>query len=180
MSAAPVSLFPLQCIRCQNAIAAAPDEVAWVCDQCGQGQMLSADGGLAPLEIHYSNAIAPNASGFPYWVVQGSASLTRKTYSGNASAEMQAFWSAPKTFFIPAFELSLEELQQRGAALLRQPPPLIEGTACRFAPVTCPPEDIRPLAEFVVITIEAERPDMLRELHFELALSDTAQLWVLP
>ena len=40
MSQKPVELVPLLCVRCQAPVPARPGEVAWVCEQCGQGLVL--------------------------------------------------------------------------------------------------------------------------------------------
>ncbi len=38
MSQATVKLIPMQCVRCQQPLTAQPDEVVWVCANCGQGR----------------------------------------------------------------------------------------------------------------------------------------------
>lgn len=179
MSGAPVELIPLLCVKCQTPVNAQVDEVAWVCPMCGQGLLLGDDGNLRPLEIFFSAALPQGVQGKPFWVAQGSASLQRQTYSGNRSKEMQDFWGSPRTFFIPAYELPLQEVVAAGTQLLRQPPALQPGSPAPFAPVVVPPGDVRPLAEFILLGIEAERKDALRTLTFDLSLSE-AQLWILP
>jgi hypothetical protein len=166
------------CVRCQAPVNARVDEVAWVCATCGQGLLLQEDGGLVAQEIFFSVGLAQGGRGLPYWVAEGRAQLQRQTYKGNRSKEMQAFWQAPRRFFVPAYELPLQQVLEIGAYLLRQPPGLQAGSQAAFAPVVVPPSDVRPLAEFILLGIEAERKDALRSLQFELTLSE-AQLWVL-
>ncbi len=179
MSSPPVELIPLLCLKCQSPVDARVDEVAWACQVCGQGLLLGEDGGLRALEIFFSAALPQGVQGKPFWVAQGSAVLQRQTYSGNRSQEMQDFWKATRTFFIPAYELLLQEVVAAGTQLLRQPPALQPGGPAAFLPVVVPPGDVRPLAEFILLGIEAERKDALRTLTFELSLSE-AQLWILP
>ena len=173
----PVRLLPMTCPRCQNALPAKVDEVAWVCAQCGQGMLLDAAKGLAALEVHYSAGIQAGKPGSPYWVAQGQAALQRKTFQGDKSADMVSFWAQPHLFFVPAITLPLEQVVEVGMRLLRQPPVLSAGPAVPFAPVTVPPDDMRALAEFVVFAIEAERKDALKELSIKLDLG-TPELWV--
>ena len=173
-----VTLLHMTCPRCQNALPAKVDEVAWVCAQCGQGMLLDAAKGLAALEVHYSAGIQAGKPGSPYWVAQGQAALQRKTFQGDKSADMVSFWAQPHLFFVPAITLPLEQVVEVGMRLLRQPPVLTAGPAVPFAPVTVPPDDMRALAEFVVFAIEAERKDALKELSIRLDLA-TPELWVL-
>jgi hypothetical protein len=180
MTPVKVELIAMQCVRCQQAIAANPDEVVWVCTQCGQGLVLSDENGLLPQVIHYAAGILPNAKGKPVWVTTAQAMLQRETYDGDKTRDMQEFWSQPRWFFIPAYDLSLNDLAEIGVRQLRQPPALQEGTSpAGFLPVTVHPEDIRPLAEYLVQALEADRSDHLRELSFTLQLG-TPELWIFP
>lgn len=172
-------LIPLLCIQCQNPILAQPDEVAWVCSTCGQGMLLDEAKGLQPLAFHFSAGLAAGTAGKPVWVVEAAVTLRRSTYQGNESSQSAAFWAAPRRFFVPAYTLPLETLVGYGLQALKQNPPLQEGAPGTFIPVTIPPGDVRPLVEFIVTAIEAERKDMLRELAFEVAPGEP-QLWILP
>ena len=71
--ARPIELIPLLCLNCATRLPANPDEAAWVCPQCGEGQRLDEREGLARLEVHYSSGIPLNQPGKPYWVVDGQA-----------------------------------------------------------------------------------------------------------
>ena len=186
MTPAGVELIPMQCVRCQNPILAQPDEVFWVCATCGQAQMLSDERGLLPEVIHYAAGGSPrsagdipqNTPGKPVWVVTGQVLLNRQTYSGDNSRDMQQFWAQPRPFFIPAYTLPLEQLMVSCVQMLRQPPALQESTSpAAFYPVTVHAEDLQALAEYLVLDIEAERKDMLKELDFKVQLG-TPEMWV--
>ena len=71
------------------------------------------------------------------------------------------------------------ETQERLLGLVLQPPAIQSGPPVRFAPVTLAMEDIRPMAEFIVMAIEAGRADMVKDIQFDLKLS-TPALWILP
>lgn len=178
MSPARVELIPMLCLKCQQPIPARIDEVVWVCQTCGQGLVLTDKQGLLPQVVHYAGNIPANTPGKPIWVAPGQVSLQRQTYSGDQSKEMLEFWSQPRWFFIPAYELNLDQLAQTGVALLKQPLPMQEGgVPAAFLPVTVPPEDIYPLAEYLVLAVEAERRDKLRSLSFTLQLGQP-ELWI--
>jgi hypothetical protein len=176
----PVELIPLVCIRCSTPIPAEPDEVAWVCAQCGQGMALNDEKGLASTEVQYATGIPLNGQGKPFWVVEGEAALQgRQTYSGNQDREAQKFWSRPRSFIIPAFTCSLETLLCLGTNYLIQPPDLQPGPPARFEPVTLYAEDVPAAAEFILVAIEAGRKDKLKEVNFSLKLTSPC-LWILP
>lgn len=175
---AGIELVPLKCLGCEAPLPSRPQEIAWRCEVCGQGQMLQGEHGLQPLEIHFAAGIAAQAAGKPFWIAEGRVSVQRETYGGRAG-EAAGFWDEPRRFCIPAFDLELEPLLEAAAALLRYPPDLTPGPPAAFAPVTLAPEDLRPLVEFTVLTVEAERKDKLRKVQVALELNP-AELWILP
>lgn len=176
-----VELIALKCLRCETPIPAAPDEIAWVCQRCGQGMILDEGKGVSPQTFRFAAGIQPGKKGSPFWVVGGSLRLNRETYGafGKKDDEASQFWAVPRRFFIPAFACDLETTLQFGAGLLRTPPSLSEGSTAPFLPVTVSPKDIYPLAEFIVVALEAERKDSIRQIDFTLELRN-AELWVLP
>lgn len=177
----PIELIPLVCPKCSTPAPAGPEECAWACSQCGQGMALTERWGLQPLEIHYASTIPANAVGRPFWVGLGEVTLSRESYDRGhkQSSEAQIFWGSPRRFFIPAYELTLEELINQAARLVQQPPVLQEGPPGRFAPVVLPPDELQATAEFIVMAIEAERKDKLKKVEFQLALRHP-DLWILP
>ncbi len=181
MSEGPVKLIPLVCIQCGQPIVAQPGEVCWVCSTCGKGNLLGGDGVLKAQTVFFSPQLQSEVKGKPFWVTQGQVAITKRdTYQGNSSREAAEFWAKPRLFFIPAFAAPLETLVSTGMALLKNPVYIQQaGSPCDFVGVTSGLEDIRPLAEFIVLAIEAERRDALKVLNFDLKLQPP-QLWILP
>lgn len=180
MTQEPVRLIPMACVRCQAALPAKVDEVAWACAQCGQGLLLDDEKGLTGMDVFYANAIVPGKTGRPFWVSRGQVTITgRETYSGDEGRAARAFWSAPRLFYIPAYDTSLEDVVKTGVSLLRDPVRIEAGSPAPFLPVVTPPGDLRALAEFMILSIEAERRDALKKVTFDLQF-DPPQLWILP
>ncbi len=179
---APVTLVPLRCLRCSTPVPAEVDEVAWVCRQCGQGLLLDEQQGLATLEVHYASGIDPQAPGRPFWVVEGHVALKRDAYGsfGGKRSEADRYWRTPRRFFIPAFSGSLDDLLQLAAGLTQKPPEMTPGGAqASFEPVTLASQDVTGLVEFLVMSIEAERKDSLKQLSVSAELGKP-ELWILP
>ena len=177
---APISLIPLRCLQCETPVPAQIDEVAWVCQQCGTGLLLNEGDGLHRLEINTASGIKPNVKGRPFWVASGSVTLDRETYGymGKQTGKAQNFWSQPRLFFIPAYSCSIDDLTETGIQMLTKPVELKPGLAADFLPVTLHHEDIRAYAEFIVMGIEAQRKDKVKEVAFTLQLEQPV-LWVL-
>ncbi len=183
----PIRLVPLQCMKCHAPVPAQPDELAWVCEQCGQGLLLEASPAPGPnesatraLDVFFSNAIQPGQKGRPFWVASGQVTLTeRQTYKGDEGRAAREFWGAPHLFYVPAWETSLDEVISMGVSLLLHPQRLEPGSHTPFLPVVTAPADVRALVEFMVISIEADRRDALKTVLYDLKL-EPLQLWILP
>jgi hypothetical protein len=175
------TLVPLLCPHCQTPVPALPDEVAWVCAQCGQASLLDEGqkGGLLAIAIQYATGIPANGKGKPFWIALGRVAIHRETYSGDRTREAEQFWGDGRRFYIPAFALPLEQLVALGTDLVERQPVPQAGQPAWFAPVTVGVDDIHPLAEFIVLGVEAGRSDKLKSLSFNLNLSEP-QLWILP
>ena len=175
----PVRLLPLICPACQTPILAKVDERAWVCATCQKGYLLMVDGSLRAQDIFFSSAIKPGTPGRPFWVAPGQVTISeRTTYGGDRGKEAQDFWAAQRLFYIPAFETALEDIISAGVSMLRSPIQVQPGPPAPFLPVVTPPEDLRPLAEFIVYSLEADRKDALKTLKFSLRL-ENPQLWMI-
>lgn len=180
MSDNPVRLIPLQCPRCQTPVLAQVDEVAWVCEQCRQGMLLSEQTGAKPIDVFFSSAIPQGKTGRPFWVTRGTVTpVSRQSYQGDAGKEMNQFWSMARLFFVAAYRERVEEQVALGVALLHQPAVMQPGSPAPFRPVVVAPGDAQAVAEYIVMSVEAARKDALRELKFNLRL-EPPQLWVLP
>jgi hypothetical protein len=136
--------------------------------------------GLRTQEVNFSAAIPVHNIGKPFWVVDGRVEIQRVTFgSSGSSKESAQFWSEPHRFFVPAYRASLDELLATSIELLRKNPPLQQGAPAKFKPVTLYIQDIQSAVEFIVVAVEANRSDKLKEIHFDLHLSQPA-LWILP
>ena len=177
----PVELIPLKCVRCGTPVPAQPNEVAWVCAQCGQGLLLDEERGLAPLEVHFATGGAARERGDPFWVTEGQVSLQRETRGvfGGKDRDAHQFWNRPHRFLIPAYTCPLDTLIDLGTGLLRRPPELHPGVPLPFASVTLLPQDVAALVDFIVVAIEAERADKVKSVNFSTRLSEPS-LWILP
>jgi len=170
-------LVPLQCPRCGTPVPAETEEVAWTCANCGQGMLLDEDEGLKPITVHAAASYEAAASWKPYWVCLGRVRFFRRESYGPDS-DPEAGWARPVRFVLPAYTLPVEKAVALGVELLQRPPSLQEGEAQSLQGVTVLPDQLAPLARFVVLSIEAQRDDKLEAIEFTVEL-DAPELWCL-
>jgi hypothetical protein len=176
---ASIELVLLKCIQCGTPVPAEEDEVAWVCATCGRGLLLT-ETELVPIAVHWAAAPdgARGAQRRPVWVFDGSVEIVRReSFSGRSQAD--DMWRNPVRLFVPAYTCPLQELEDVGARLTRQQPVLNPGPAGELKGCTLLPAEARTVAEFVVLTIEAERKDKLKSIECRLNVGPP-ELWLLP
>jgi hypothetical protein len=160
-------------------VSAAADEVAWICATCGQGLVLDEEKGVRPLEVRFARAVVDSGVTWrPFWIAVGRVTFDlRQTYGRDRGPD--ELWSSPQTFVLPAFECTVEEAAAWGGGFLRNPPALVPGEGGKLERVTVEADEAKVLAEFVVLTVEAERRDQLKAVAFTLDL-EAPVLWALP
>jgi hypothetical protein len=159
-------------------VPAEPDEVAWVCANCGQGLLLDEEAGLKAITVHSAAHPGGEATRRPYWVALGRVRFTRRESYGRDAAPNER-WGRPVQFVLPAFAATVEQAVGAGVTLLERPPELVEGEAQLLRGAAVLPDEIEPLARFVVLSIEAARDDKLEAIEFIIDLGPP-ELWLLP
>jgi hypothetical protein len=176
---APVELVPLECLRCRSRLPAEEGQVAWLCPACGQGQRLDEAAELQPVEIRFARSAGTGeARWLPFWVLPVRVRvLERVSYGREQPPDPR--WEQPQPFVLPAFDTRPEDAGQWGARFLKEPVTLVDGPVGSLPSVSVTPEEAQALAEFVVLTLEAERRDKIKSLNAVLDFGE-AKLWCLP
>ena len=175
----PIELVPLECRRCRSRLPAEPAEVAWLCSSCGQGQRLDEKAELQTVDVRFAKAREGQpVRWLPFWVMPARVQIVERSSYGRDQAP-DPRWAEPQQFVLPAFDTLPEEAGKWGARFLREPVRLEAGPAEALSGVTVTPEEAQALAEFVVLTIEAERRDKIKSVRALLDFGE-AELWCLP
>jgi len=173
------------CPTCHAGLDGESEQVVFVCPQCAAGWMLDDAPGtpvrLRALTIRYAPELRGSALGRPFWVAGGQVQVGRRDVHGRGSQERQAVeqWATPRRFFVPAFKCDLNSAIDFGRRLLSEGPRPPAGSAAPFVPAVVPARDLGGLAEFVIVSLEAERGDNRKTLRMALELGEP-ELWILP
>jgi hypothetical protein len=183
-----VRLIALKCPQCSFALPAEPDEVAFACPQCGQVARLEGDGVVAQAaQWATPRAGATPERWLPFWAFPGRVQVTRRETQGfSLGGVLQGgedpLWATARRLWVPAFALKLDHAQQWALSLTRAQPAFVAGPAPSGAPLhgcVVTLDAARRLAEFVVLSVEAARSDMLKDIAFQLP-SEQPEFWLLP
>ncbi len=182
-----MKLVPLACPNCDGPLPAGHQDVVVRCAACGSHVALSRRGlRLIPATYGYFQSARLGLPGWnPFWLFHGRLAMAdREAYRRDAQAKdaAQAFWAEPRRFAIPAWNLTLDEVQRLSRIVTRSQPTL-ERLAeppphASMTPVILTAADAGKLARLVAVDIEAQRRDDLQTFAHELELG-VAALWVL-
>ncbi|MEW6308512.1 MAG: hypothetical protein AB1492_05645 [Bacillota bacterium] len=160
-------------------MAAKPGEVAFLCKQCGVG-CEAVDDELVQVPVEF--AVPKRDPGalacyLPVWVFAAQLKLSRQSagfslFGGRNSGEYDL------KFYVPAFAGGLATLKQLGAGLTRKQPEYDTILRQQLAGIALRREDAKRVADYLLITIEAEKPDMLQGLTYSLELSQAKLLGI--
>lgn len=179
-----VRLLPLACPRCGVALPAQAEEVVFFCRDCGGAARVDGERVVEQPVCWGTPAAGTGPEGWlPFWVFPGPVQFaSRETRGLFGSRAPDDLWRRARRLWVPAFACTVAAARQWGASMtssLLEPTPGEARRGAALTPCVLTPEDGRELAEFVVLSIEAQRSDTLSSLSFSLPEGEP-ELWVLP
>lgn len=189
------ALVPLDCPACGAPLAAEADDVVFYCTACASGfrHEPEAPRALAPVEVAFVLAPTTPAAGWlPFWLLPARLEIVRRDAAGGLLAgllgllggggdggrEGEGEAPAEPAFLIPAFELPIARLVDVAVRYTVERPRLGERLGERLTGGVHSPEDAAKLAHYALITVEAEKRDLLRDLDYRLELGTPRLLGV--
>lgn len=183
-----MKLLLLRCPVCVEPLSAENDDVVLTCSNCFSDVRLD-ENGVQPTAVSFIQPTQPDqvTHWLPFWVMEAQVEIKkRETQGRNKDAEKEAgeMWAKPRLLYTPAWDLPVPQARQLGGSLVvRQP---------RLQPLATRPRDVRlttavltaadaqKFLTFIVLTIEAERKDWLKDLKFQIIPRKKAELWAIP
>ena len=181
-----MKLLALRCPVCAQPLLPDEDEtIVMSCGGCYTAVSIN-DHGINPTDIQFAATTTDEVSDWlPFWICEAQVHLTeRSTQGGKKSVKETAahFWATSRRLYVPAWEMPLTQAREIGGELVKKqpefqrvdPPP-----KSQIKPATVTSEDALKLLEFVVLSLEAERPDWLKSIRFYIEVSQST-LWAIP
>lgn len=181
-----MKLLALRCPECNHSLSPGNDHIVVACEFC-QTAVQIGDEGVSSVPVQYARprSEARVTQWLPFWVFHGRVHIDeRRVARGDKSRQEETtrLWGEPRHLYVPAWELSLRAAQETGSQMIQDQPAyqtIAQPAEVRLTPVTLTTEDALKVLEFIVLAIEARRPDWLERLDFHLEVGE-AVLWALP
>lgn len=183
-----MKLLLLRCPTCADPLPAENDDVVLTCPTCFTDVKLD-EQGIQTTAVSFVQPTKPDAvtHWLPFWVMEARVDIqSRKTQGRNKGAEKDSeeMWAAPRLLYTPAWDFPVPQARQMGSGLVvRQPAVHLLDTRpseALLTPAVFTVEDAQKFLTFVVLTIEAERKDWLKDLQFQVVPLRKPEMWALP
>lgn len=183
-----MKLLLLRCPVCVEPLPAENDDVVLTCPNCFSDVGLD-EQGVRTTAVSFIQPTQPDqiTHWLPFWVMDAQVEIKkRQTQGRNKGAEKEAeeMWAKPRLLYTPAWNLPVPQARQIGGNLVvRQPqlqPLATRPQGVRLTTAVVTPTDAQKFLTFIVLTIEAERKDWLKDLKFQIIPRQKAELWAIP
>ena len=183
-----MKLLLLRCPVCAEPMAPDhQDAVVYDCASC-QTPITIKETGLGTATVQF---VAPAQAEvdhitdwMPFWRFEGRVHIEKRQTQGGRNNEDDAaqLWGERRRLFVPAWTLDMHKARDIGSTLAQRQPlfvPIERPSTVRMKTATVTAADALKMLEFIIITIEAQRDDWLRDLEFSLEL-DEPTLYAIP
>lgn len=177
-------LIPVKCKSCDSGLTVEMNDNIVYCASCGNGWEIVNDD-LQPIEIGFAKPLVQGQGELVYkgfWIVNAYVKIHSRDSSGGWISSL--FGGANKTegdvkFYVPAFWMQIESAKQIGVAFTtKNAVPSPEKYNVKLTGFNYTKDDAKKIAEFIFLSIEAEKSDTVRNINYDLDVKSYGVLGV--
>lgn len=172
-------LVALKCKKCGSLLNADARDVVFYCGNCDSGfELINEKDELVPVDIDFAipnKKMNSKVVYYPFWVFDANVKIDSRDAAGTITGFLtNIFGKEDKKvgkFYVPAFETQLENIRKLGLEFTKSQPEfdvikkgILKG--CSYSS-----KDAEKIADFIFLSIEAGKSDMLRNITYSLGLS---------
>ena len=177
-------LITLKCDKCGSLLNADPEDVVYYCNSCDTGyEIINETDEIVEVTVDFAlptNPIDAEVVYLPFWVFDAYIDITSRDASGTLGS-MSSFIKTKvgvgeqekpvEKFYVPAFETSMENIKKLGLEFTRQQPDFDLLKKNRITGCIYSSQDAEKIADFIFLSSEAEKPDMMKDISYTLNLT---------
>lgn len=180
-------VIQVKCPQCNSPISMKQKDRAFYCSQCNAIHVR--DGGIEKLDYEVAE-FNPSAQGekvyMPFWRIYASLVIRSKSVEGGTLFKITSLLKGTANggnmfIYIPASEMDTANFRRIATQFTANPPRystrLNFGAAGRL-PTVVSKREAAEMADFVIVTMEAEQPGVLQRLDYSLTVNDTKLVYL--
>lgn len=168
-------LEAVKCKKCDSGLVVEVNDNIVYCSSCGSGFEIT-EGEFLPIEINFAAAAIRGEGEMiykPFWLIKAhiqvferkaSGNFLKKLFGGSADTD-----SGDVKFYIPAFYCSLESMKDLATEFtMKHPVASPQKYNTKLVGFAYGKEDAKKLAEFILISLEAEKSDVMKNFSYKI------------
>lgn len=168
-------LEAVKCKKCGSGLLVEVNDNIVYCSSCGSGFEII-NGELLPIEINFAAAALRGEGDMiykPFWLIKTNINIADRKATGNFLKNIfggsnQAS-SGSITFYIPAFYCSIDALKHLATQFtMSNPVASPQKYNTKLVGFAYGKEDAKKLAEFILISLEAEKNDVMKSFSYKI------------
>jgi hypothetical protein len=182
-----MKVVQIKCPRCQQPINSKVKDLAFYCSHCRT--MHVRDGGVNVIDFDIAefNPGAPQDRVYmPFWRLFTNFNINQSKSAGGAIYKLGKFLGGGSNsgnvfIYIPAWETNVSEFKHWAIGLTEAQPMYSlrnDFNNIERTPTVVTREEATQMADFVIVTMEAEKPGTLQYLDYSLNVQDTRLVYM--
>jgi len=180
-------VIQVRCPQCNSPIQMKQKDKVFYCTQCNT--MHIRDGGIEKLDYEvaeFNPTVQGERAYMPFWRIYATFVVRSKSVEGGALFKLSTMLkggsdSGNMFIYVPAAELDTANFRRIAVQFTSNPPRyptrLNFGNVARL-PAAISKQEAGELADFVVVTMEAEQSGVLQRLDYDLTVNDTRLVYL--
>jgi hypothetical protein len=167
-------LIALKCPTCDSGLMVEVNDTVCYCSSCGNGYEIK-DDQLVPIEVNFAKPLVQGQGEIiykPFWTLNSYVKILSRDASGGWVSNLFGSKNKPEgdvLFYVPAFWMTIDSVKNIGGAFTTKNPVAspqkynVKMTGFNFSKY-----DARKIAEFIFLSIEAEKSDTIKSISYDI------------
>lgn len=167
-------LIALKCPTCDSGLMVEVNDSVVYCSSCGNGYEIK-DEQLVPIEVNFAKPLVQGQGEIvykPFWILNTYVKILSRDSSGGWVSNLFGSSNKPEgdvLFYVPAFWMTIDSVKNIGGTFTMKNPVAspqkynVKMTGFNFSKY-----DARKIAEFIFLSIEAEKSDTIKSISYDI------------
>jgi ribosomal protein S27E len=182
-----MQVIQVKCPNCRDAIYSKQKDSVFYCQKCGTMHERNGGAKVVDYEIaDFNKQMADQKAYMPFWRIYATLKIDHVSVAGGSIRKLRGWIKGDEgggTLFVyvPATPIDKESFRRMAIDLTTMPPQY--RTRLDFAnierlPTSISREEATRMADFVLVTIEAEKSGVLQELDYTMTVHDARMVYL--
>ncbi len=182
-----MKVVQIKCPRCQQPIYSKVKDLAFYCHHCHTMHIRNGGVNVIDFDIAEFNVNAPPDRVYmPFWRLFTTVTINRSNVAGGTMHRLGRLLKGTANggnlfIYVPAWQTEVSEFKRWAMNLTEAQPTYslrMDFNNVERGPTVVPKEEAMKMADFIVVTMEAEKPGTMQYLDYNLQVHDARLMYI--